>query len=220
MNLPFTTEQFFNIMKNYNLDVWPMQIFLNIFALAVVSFIIKRSRYSDKIIFSILTFFWLWIGLIYHLIYFTSINKTAYVFGILFIIQGILFFVFGVVKNSILLQLKSDLYGITGAIFILYALLIYPFLGAMFGHTYPSNPTFGLPCPTTIFTFGILIWTVKKIQIYVVIIPLLWSLIGFSAALNLGVKEDFGLLIAGVLGFILIIIKNKRFKEELKYSTV
>ena len=90
----------------------------------------------------------------------------------------------------------------------------------MFGHTYPSNPTFGLPCPTTIFTFGILIWTVKKIQIYVVIIPLLWSLIGFSAALNLGVKEDFGLLIAGVLGFILIIIKNKRFKEELKYSTV
>ncbi len=212
MNLPFTSEQFFNVMKNYNLDVWPMQVLLNIFALAAVFLTIKRVRLSDKIVSSILSFLWLWIGLVYHLIYFTSINKAAYVFGIFFIIQAILFFVSGVVKDGLSFQFKSDVYGITGAIFILYALLIYPVLGAMFGHTYPSNPTFGLPCPTTLFTFGVLLWSIKKVQIYIVIIPLLWSVLGFSAALNLGVKEDLGLVIAGVLGFIMIFVKNKKFR--------
>lgn len=220
MNIPFTTEQFFNVMKNYNIDVWPMQVLLNIFALTTVLFAMKKIKLSDKIISFILSFFWLWMGLVYHVIYFTSINKAAYVFGIFFIIQGILFFVFGVLKNDLSFQLKSDLNGIAGAILILYALLIYPVLGAIFGHTYPSNPTFGLPCPTTIFTFGILLCAIKKIQIYILIIPLLWSLMGFSAALNMGVKEDFGLVIAGILGFILILIKNKRIRKELTFSTI
>jgi len=35
-------------MKNYNLDVWPMQVLLNILALAAVFFAIKRIKFSDK----------------------------------------------------------------------------------------------------------------------------------------------------------------------------
>jgi hypothetical protein len=44
----------------------------------------------------------------------------------------------------------------------------------------------------------------------VLVIVLIWSIIGFGAALSLGVKEDFGLLIAGVLGFALILIRDRR----------
>jgi hypothetical protein len=39
---------------------------------------------------------------------------------------------------------------------------------------------------------------------------LIWSIIGFGAALSLGVKEDYGLLIAGVVGFILIFIRDRK----------
>jgi len=45
---------------------------------------------------------------------------------------------------------------------------------------------------------------------YVLVIPLIWSIIGFGAALSLGVKEDYGLLIAGVLGFILILFRDRK----------
>jgi len=40
--------------------------------------------------------------------------------------------------------------------------------------------------------------------------PLLWSLIGFGAALSLGIREDFGLLVAGALGTVLLIWRDRR----------
>ena len=99
---------------------------------------------------------------------------------------------------------------------MLYALIIYPILGYLFGHKYPYSPTFGLPCPTTIFTFGILLFVNKKIPVLVLIIPLLWSIIGFGAALNLSIYEDYGLLIAGILGFILLVVSNKNYSKIIK----
>jgi hypothetical protein len=38
----------------------------------------------------------------------------------------------------------------------------------------------------------------------------MWSIIGTSAALNFGIKEDVGLLISGVTTFALIVYKNKK----------
>ena len=102
-----------------------------------------------------------------------------------------------------------------GLLFIIYALLVYPILGILFGHTYPDNPTFGLPCPTTIFTFGVLLWTIKRVPFYFVIVPFLWSIIGLSAAINLRVYEDFGLIVAGVIGLILLIINNKKINQQI-----
>jgi len=95
---------------------------------------------------------------------------------------------------------------IIGGIFALYALVIYPVLGYSFGHVYPASPTFGAPCPTTIFTFGLLLWTDKRFPRHILVIPLLWSIIGFTAALSLTIREDFGLLIAGLLGTLLILL--------------
>jgi hypothetical protein len=83
-------------------------------------------------------------------------------------------------------------------------------LGYLFGHVYPKSPTFGLPCPTTIFTFGLLLWTKTKFPKAVLVIPFLWSLIGFSAALTMGIHEDIGLLVAGVLGTVLLLLRERK----------
>jgi hypothetical protein len=91
---------------------------------------------------------------------------------------------------------------------ILYALILYPIVGSLLGHVYPSSPTFGLPCPTTIFTFGMLLW-VRKPPLIVLIIPVLWSIVGFSAALQLGIKEDIGLPMAAALVIILQVFATK-----------
>jgi hypothetical protein len=101
-----------------------------------------------------------------------------------------------------------------GIIFILYALLIYPVLLKMTGHNYPQTPTFGLPCPTIIFTFGMLLLTDKKIPKYILIVPFLWSLIGFSAAVKLTVTPDYGLGIIGVLGTVLILFRDRKLKSS------
>ncbi len=210
MNLPFSVEQFMGVFEKYNTAVWPMQIALVLMALLALFLSLKKFPNSDKIISMFLGFFWLWIGIVYHLIYFSSINKAAYLFGILYIIQGLIFIFAGIMKSNLSFKFRPNSYGIVGSFFILYALIIYPILGSFLGHVYPKKPTFGLPCPTTIFTFGLLLWTDKIVPKYVLIIPLIWSIIGFGAALSLGVKEDYGLLIAGVFGSILMIIRDRK----------
>ena len=142
--------------------------------------------------------------------YFTAINKAAYLFGVADVIQGVLFLIAGVVRNKLFFQYRSDTYGIIGAAFICYAMVIYPLIGYILGHVYPYSPTFGLPCPLTIFTFGLLLWTQDKLPISIIVIPFLWSIIGFTAALSLGIYEDVGLLLAGVVASAMIVVRNRR----------
>jgi len=73
-----------------------------------------------------------------------------------------------------------------------------------------------LPCPTTIFTFGVLLFANKKVPPHLLFIPLLWSVIGFTAALNLTIYEDIGLLVAGLITLILLLFSNRNFSIEKK----
>lgn len=123
MNLPFTIKEFLEVFRQYNLEVWPAQVFMILLALTAVYFSVRKVAYSNKIISAILSFFWLWMGIVYHLIYFSEINKAAVAFGAIFIFQSLLFIYFGVVKNKLQFQLKMNIHGITGIIFVSFSLL-------------------------------------------------------------------------------------------------
>lgn len=213
MKTPFTPEQFFDVFRTYNETVFPAQIVLYLLAFILVYLIIRPNAGSHKIISGLLSLFWLWMGIVYHIIFFTEINPAAYIFGVAFIVQSFLLMTFGVLKNRLSFSFRSDLFGWTGIILIVYALIIYPVLGHFLGHTYPASPTFGLPCPTTIFTFGVLLLTDKKCPLVLLIIPFVWSVLGFTAAFSFGVWEDTGLLIAGLVTLPLVMIKNRKFTK-------
>ena len=115
-----------------------------------------------------------------------------------------------VIKKRVGFGLAQNIYAVIGLLFIAYALIIYPLIGTYLGHGYPRLPTFGLPCPTTIFTFGIFLMADKKFPLSLLVIPLIWSIIGFFAALSLGITEDYMLLVAGVTGTALIVMKNRK----------
>lgn len=153
MKLPFTFEQFLSVFADYNVSVFPMQIVLNVLAVGAVVLILANKGTSGKMISSFLAFLWLWTGLVYHILFFTEINKAAFGFGSLFIIQALLFFLYGTVKGKLQFSYRTDLYGITGFVFIVYALILYPVLGYFQGHIYPAAPTFGAPCPAVIFKY-------------------------------------------------------------------
>lgn len=155
ITFPFTQEQFLNVFAQYNGAVFPLQIVFMILGIAALGLAIKKSTVSDRIILLILSFFWLWMGIVYHILFFSSINPLAYVFGVLFIVEAVLLLYFGVMKKQAGFSLTQNSYALIGLLFIAYALIIYPLIGTYLGHGYPRLPTFGLPCPTTIFTFGI-----------------------------------------------------------------
>jgi hypothetical protein len=74
-------------------------------------------------------------------------------------------------------------------------------------------PTFGAPCPITIFTVGMLLLTVSPVPRSVFVAPAVWGLIGGSSAtFQLGVYEDAGLLIAGVIALVAAILPSKSMR--------
>ncbi len=213
--MPFTAEQFLGIFKSYNNAVYPFQAVLVISAIFLVFQVFRKRKYADSLISWILVFYWLWVGIVYHIIFFSSINPAAYVFGAAFVLQAIFILKSGIIDKKLEFVFIRDLNHYTGFVIILYALIIYPLLNVYFGHIYPENPTFGLPCPTTIFTFGILLWTKQNIPLYLLIIPLLWALLGVSAAIQLGIYEDLGLFISGIFA-VSLLVKDKLHQRKLK----
>lgn len=216
--IPFTVDQFLAIFAQYNLAVWPAQLLLYGVALCAVGLAVQHRFDGSGTISLILAGLWGWSGVVYHFIFFSSINKAGYLFAALFIAQAIFLFYLGVLQRKLRFCFSWNLSGLVGVVLILYALVIYPILNYQFHHGYPTMPTFGVPCPTTIFTFGILTWANGEHRPFVFVIPVLWSLVGFSAALSLGMIEDFGLVGAAVFG-LLCLFTERVIARQQKRST-
>ena len=206
--IPFTVDQFLNVFERYNVAVWPAQLFLYAIGVLIICLAFQRKVDFSRSISLLLSMFWIWMGLLYHFWFFSTINRAALIFAAFFVLQGVLFFIAGVNKNNLTFQFRPGLFGVTGGMFLIYALVIYPALSYWLGHRYPAAPTFGLPCPTTIFTFGLLLWTNRRVPLYLLPIPFGWSLIGMSSAISFGMIEDYGLMVAGLLGSSLIILRD------------
>lgn len=198
MNPPFTPEQFFSIFARYNESVWPMQVVLNVAAVACVGLLACPGVWGNRIICLVLSLLWAWMGIAYHFFFFSDINPAAWAFGTVFLAESMALAWFGVVKDDIVFRPVTGARAIVGTAFIIFALILYPVLGYVIGHRYPATPTFGLPCPTTIFTLGLLLFSVRPVSRWVFAVPLVWAAVGTWAAFELGVLEDLGLLAAGI----------------------
>jgi hypothetical protein len=180
---------------------------------------IKKTGTSDRIISAMLSALWIWNGAVYHISYFSRINKAAYGFGIIFLIGGTLFLYAGVIKPRLSFKLKANAYSYVGLLMILYAMVIYPIIGSLAGHSFPSSPVFGVaPCPTTIFTFGLLLLTEKRVPAYVLAMPVLWALIGTLAAFSLGIREDLGLITSSVVGTSMVLYRQRKKQGSISKS--
>lgn len=209
MKIPFTTEQFFNVFIKYNSTVFPFQwilILLGIFALFLI-----HSKYSlkNRLIGSFLGFLWVWIGIVYHIIFFATINKLAFVFGGFFILQGLLLFINTFLKDKLIFSFSSQTKNYFGYFFILFGLLIYPIISYFDQGSFNGTIALGLPCPSTIFTFGFFMMAGKKLPKYLLIIPSLWAILGLVAAIQFGVYQDLVMPIAAIIAGIILFKTRK-----------
>jgi Family of unknown function (DUF6064) len=215
MQIPFTAEQFFNIFRLYNSTVWPAQILLLALAALAVIFIALRRAWSGMAVSIILALLWVWLGAAYHMAFFARINPVAYGFAALSILGGLLFAWHGVLRRSLRFAFTSGLRTSVGVALIVFALIVYPVWATAAGHAYPQLPTFGWPCPTTIFTIGLLALSSGTGLRAVLTVPIMWSLVGSQAAFLLDVKPDLGLLVAGAVGIGLFVWPVRAQKTSL-----
>ncbi len=206
-------ETFLDTLAKYNRDIWPLQIVSYIIAIACLFLVLRPSKTSSRMVSAVLSFFWLWTGMVFGLFYWGPGYTPAYFFSVLLIIQGVLFFVCGVLKAKLFYQFKWSPYSVLGLIIILYGLAGYQVFGYFIGHRYPVFFAPGLvPCPTNAFTVGLLLWTDKKFPKHLLIVPFLWSISGFMPV-SKGILEDIGMIVFGLSGVLLLFMRDRKLSS-------
>ena len=208
----FSIVDFLSVLASYNLAIWPLQIISYILIIIALLFSFVATNYAPKIVFSILSFLWLFNGIVFSLIFWAPSHMFGYFFGVCFVIQGLLF-LSGIKKSEIKTGKVNKMFTIFGILFVLYAAVGYQLFGYSLGHVYPKFFAVGLvPCPTTILTFGIFL-IIGNIPFKYYAIPLVIALGGFLPAYN-GIYEDVGLVIAGILGSVFLFREDLQLKKK------
>jgi hypothetical protein len=165
--------------------------------LLAVGLCFVRSRTATAAISAILASMWLVNGVGYHWAFFSEINAAARVFGLLFLVQALFLLGAPLARPEFRIEARADARTILGLGLAGFATILYPLWGRLAGHVWPAVPTFGLaPCPTTIFTIGLLLLGSWRVARWLLVMPVLWSAVGGSAAVLLGVPQDYGLIAA------------------------
>ena len=196
MRLPFTREEFFDLLAAYNGALWPAALALWMASVLASVWLLSSPRPRDRWISGLLAAHWAWSAVAYHVAFFTRINPAAWLFAALFLLEAALFFWLGVIRGQLSFTSRRATWSPIAWMLIGYA-LAYPALNALQHGSIMRIPTFGLPCPTTILTGGLLLLASPRLRI-LAIVPVIWSAIGGSAAFLLGVSADYALPATGV----------------------
>jgi hypothetical protein len=206
--MPFTAAQFLDVFAIYNRSIWPLQLVAYVVAAVPVWGVIRRTAAWGRAALWALAALWIWTGVVYHMRHFASINSAAWGFGATFVIQGAVMVWVTRHAGAFRLRRVRGAWSCLGWATMAYGALVYPIIGLWAGHGYPRVPLFGVtPCPTTIFTLGVLLHA-RPTPRRLALIPVLWSVVGTSAAVNLGVPQDYGLGLAAALVLVKVVREN------------
>ena len=193
--MPFNSTEFFDVFRRYNAAIWPFQWVLVTMAVIAVLAVASAQVFRIRLALILVAALWFWTGAGYHFAFFTRINPAAWLFGSLAIIEGLLL-LWAVGKQRAPMRPRTGFEISVAATLIFYALIAYPLIDIASGHHYPRTPTFGAPCPITIFTFGWL--CLLSAPAYLLIIPSIWAIIGAFGAFQFGIIQDYAMPLAAI----------------------
>ena len=213
--MPFTANEFLDVFAAYNTELWPLALALWIVTAVVFGPFVASGRAWMPWPTLLLAGHWLWAGIMYHAVFFTTVNPAARLFAALFVLQAALFIV-AASSGGMTCARYGSWRHLASSFLILYS-LVYPAIAWADGFVYPRMPTFGVPCPTVILTIGFLV-AVSPSSIVLSIIPLAWSALGASAVLSFGVHADVALPAAGALLAADLICRRSHVMKKLSFA--
>lgn len=211
IQLPFTPDQFQELFAAYNLALWPVQVVIWVFALVItLASAFTKGRVDGRTMLWFLAAMWAWSGIAYHGLYFSAINPAAYGFAAAFLLQALCFCALALTSPAISFRAGRGVWHGLGLAFVFYGLIAYPATGLLSAHPY-ATPAFGVtPCPTLIFTLGVMLLSQPRLPAWLFAIPILWSAVGGSAAMLLDMPQDAMLLPAGVVAAVFALARGSR----------
>ncbi len=211
MRLPFTVEEFLSVFERYNRAIGTTPLLAWVLAAVALALAWRGGRRESRGLLAVLAAFWAMNGAGYHLAFFRSVNPAATAFGALFLAQAAIYAAAAARPAPLAFRVGRSPRHVVALALAAYAMVGYPLLGAALGHAWPRAPLLGVaPCPTVIFTFAALLLAEDVVPLALYAVPLAWSLVGVSAASQLGMREDWGLAVAGALGTAILLARRRR----------
>jgi len=197
--LAFGTSDVIEVFAAYNEALWPAPAALSLVAFVCVCLAMFPIQGRNRIASLLLASLWLWAGVVYQFWFFARLTPMGYLFALLFAAQAALIVRVGVIRGELQFWMHDGSRHLAGILLIFYALVAYPSISALIGRTFPSTPTFGVPCPLTIFTFGLLLLARAPYPRVLFAIPMVWAVVGTFLAMELKIREDLALIVAAAL---------------------
>ena len=178
--LMFSPAVYWRLVERYNRDVWPLQALTLAMGLVLLWWVTAR-RPMGRAVAGLLAVLWLWVGWAFHWQRYATINWAANYFAAAFALQAALMFVAAVKAipgNSAAGNAQSRAVGLALATS---AVMLYPLLGIAAGREGAQAEVFGLmPEPTALATVGLLMATRQPYRGWLMVVPILSLLVGFS----------------------------------------
>lgn len=202
--MPFTPSQFLALFEQYNAAVWPLQAVTLAAALWVVVLLAVRPgrRSTDLAATAVLVAFSLIVGVGYFGFGFArQLSPAGYLFAAIFLGEAALLAHATFRPGALTFSAAPGWRTAASAIVLAYALVGYPVIGLLAGRAPVESPWLGVvPCPTTIFTIGLLLRSTSRTPARFLLLPIVWSFVGTMAALRFGILEDLGMTAAALAG--------------------
>jgi hypothetical protein len=202
MQLPFSPDQFFALFASFNRLLWPILVVVWLATLWTAVTVVRGQARAQTVAL-VVAAHWFWSGIAYHAFFFTRINPAAWLFTTIFVAQGILFLL-AATRQQLAFEWQPSLRQLAGVL-LMGASLVYPLLVLLTGHNFPGAPAAGVPCPTTLFTAGVLLCATSTVPRVLLIAPIAWSIVGGSAAVVLGMTPDLLLFVAAACLSVLLL---------------
>ena len=206
----FTFSEFLEMMARYNNHYWLM-LPIN-YSLCIIAILcsLRKTEYSSRIVTSVLAVLWLWTGVVFNGLVFSEISPRAIIFAAVFVFESMLLVFYGFYMSELIFRVRADLIGAVGWASILYGLLGYPLIASLLGRGYPQSLVVGLaPCPTVVFTLGLLFWSERRLTKAILAIPLFYALVGGAMVSSKGVVEDLGMIIIAMAMIGVVIYRDR-----------
>ena len=182
-------------------------------ALAMIAIAAAMGPFAQgtRVVGAVLVLAWLWSGLGFHLLHFSTINFAAPAHAVLFVIQALLIAWALLLRDHVRFRFVPNVYGIAGVVLAGVGVSTWPVVGLVLGSgDFTAAPFFAAdPTATVLFTLGLLLFAEGRAVIWLAIIPVLWTIVDGAMFFVLGAPLGLVFPLMGLVVFVLLVLKRR-----------
>jgi hypothetical protein len=176
--LMFSARTWGRLLEAWNRELWPAQPAFVLAATLLVVLAARRPAQATPWITGVLAAAWAWVAWAFHWERFSQINTGAPWFAVVSACQAVLLLALGAGRGG---TLASGPVRTIGLALAAVAALLYPLLAPVAGRGWAQAEVAGaMPIPTALLTVGLLLALALRHRAWLLAIPVLALLVGWS----------------------------------------